>query len=213
MSGFRHFLGRIKLQLQRRKSVVGWNMTPDEAVSFIRQRGKTVLTFFGYSGMGYEDEHAMLQIARQVLKQYRPEKTLVLIGATEIGVGAVYRVAKAMDFETAGIVTSLALEQGGVSSSVDHICFIEDTQWGGKLPNSDELSPTSQAMVRCSDILVGIGGNEISRDEMMAGKQQGKPIQFFPAEVSHERSIRRAKYLKLPVPETFHGAAHEVFGK
>ena len=69
MSGIQRLLGRIKLQLQGNNHIVGWNMTPDEAVSFIRQRGKTVLTFFGYSGMGYEDEHALLQTARHVLQK------------------------------------------------------------------------------------------------------------------------------------------------
>ncbi|HSG45513.1 MAG TPA: hypothetical protein VLA72_20390 [Anaerolineales bacterium] len=188
-------------------------MTPDEAVSFIRQRGKTVLTFFGYSGMGYEDEHAMLQTARQVLNQYLPEKTLVLIGATEVGIGTVYRVAKALGFETTGIVTTLALEFGGISPSVDHVCFIEDTQWGGVLPNSNELSPTSRAMVDSSDILVCIGGNEISRDELLEGKKLGKPIQYFSADMNHERMNRRAERIGEPPPQSFSGSCDEEFGK
>ncbi|HEY5730484.1 MAG TPA: hypothetical protein VIS72_10565, partial [Anaerolineales bacterium] len=92
-------------------------------------------------------------------------------------------------------------------------CFIKDTQYGGKLPNSNELSPTSKAMVECSDILVGIGGGDISQDEMLAAKEMGKPIEYFPAEINHERAIRRAKRLGLPVPESFLGSIHDVFGK
>jgi hypothetical protein len=191
MSMFRQFIGKLKLQLQGSNHIVGWNMTPDEAVSFIRQRGKTVLTFFGYSGMGYEDEHAMLQTARQILNQYLPEKTLVLIGATEDGIGVVYPVAKAMRFETAGIVTNMALEHGGISTAVDHVCFIEDAQWGGLLPNSNELSSTSKAMVNSSDILVAIGGNEISRDELREVKKLGKPVHFFSADRKNWRVSAR----------------------
>ena len=213
MGWLRQLLGRVGLQLRGKNHIVGWNMTPEEAVSFIRQRGKTVLTFYGYSGMGYEDEHAMLQTARHILKQYLPEKTLVLIGATESGIGVVYRVAKALGFETAGIVTSLALEYGGFSAAVDHICFIKDTQWGGLLPNSSELSPTSRAMVDSSDILVAIGGNDISRDELLEGKKLGKPVQYFPADMNHERMNRRAERIGEPPPESFSGSCQEEFGE
>jgi predicted Rossmann-fold nucleotide-binding protein len=214
MSKFRQLIGHVMLQLRLGKRVVGWSMTPDETISYFKGRGKMILTFYGYSGMGYEDEHGMLQTARQVLNQYHPEKTIVMIGATSVGVGAVYRVAKANGFETAGIVTSEALEYpNGISNAVDHICFINDTQYGGKLSNSDELSPTSKAMVACSDILVAIGGGDISRDELLEGKKQGKPIQFFPADMNHEHMIRYAKRLGQPEPESFMGSVHEVFGK
>jgi len=214
MSGFRQLIGRVMLQLRGKKRIVGWGMTPDEAISFIKGRGKLILTFYGYSGMGYEDDHGMLQTARQVLNQYLPEKTLVMIGATHVGLGAIYRVAKAMGFETAGIVSTEALEYPGeLSNAVDHICFIKDSQYGGKLPDSEELSPTSKAMVGCSDIMIAIGGNEISRDELLEGKKQGKPIQYFPADMNHERMIRRARGLGQPEPESFLGAVHEAFGK
>ena len=189
-------------------------MRSEEAVSLIKSRGKTVLTFFGYSGMGYEDEQGMLDVAHKVLSGYAPEKTLVNIGVTEVGIGAIYSLAKSMGFETAGIVTTLALEfPEDISRFADHICFIKDDQWGGYLPNSEELSPTSRAMVDSSDILVAIGGNEVSRDELLEGRKQGKPIHFHPADGNHEMEIRRAKRRGLPEPTSFLGAVHEVFGK
>jgi hypothetical protein len=172
-----------------------------------------VLTFYGYSGMGYQDEEGMLKTAQQVLSQYRPEKTLFVSGATEVGIGAVYPLAKSMGFETAGIVTmEEAADPEDISVFVDHVCFIRDTQHGGRLPNSNELSPTSRAMVECSDILVAIGGNDISLEELIEGRKQGKPIQYFPAELNHERAVRQAKRKGLPVPESFSGAVHEEFG-
>jgi len=214
MSGFRQLIGQVALEFRGKSRVVGWSMTPDQAISFIKGRGKMMLTFYGYSGMGYEDEHGMLQIAKRVLNQYLPEKTLFVSGATKVGIGAVYRVAKAMGFETAGIVTTEALgSPGDISDAVNHICFIKDTQYGGMLPNSDELSPTSKAMVACSDILIAIGGGDISRDELLEGKKQGKPIEYFPAEINHEAMSRRAKRLGQPEPESFMGSVHEVFGK
>jgi hypothetical protein len=214
MNTLRQFLGRLKLQWRGKNHIVGWSMRPEEAVSFIRSRAKMVLTIYGYSGMGYEDEGGMLKTAREVLSQYRTEKTLVVSGATEVGIGAIYPLAKTMGFETAGIVTMEESEDPeNISVFVDHVCFIKDSQHGGKLPNSNELSPTSRAMVDCSDVLVAIGGNDISRDELIEGKKQGKPIQYFPADLNHERAIRRAKNNGLPMPESFSGAVHDEFGK
>ena len=212
MSMFRRSVGRIKLWFQRKHHIVGWHMTPQEAVAFIRTRRKVVLTFFGYSGMGYEDKEGMLKMARDVLSQYRPEKTLVVSGATEVGIGAVYQLAKSMRFETAGIVTSRAADKPqDFSAFVDHICFIKDTQYGGKQPDSNELSPTSRAMVDCSDILVAIGGNDISREELVEGKKQGKPIQYFPADMNHENALRQAIKKGLPTPDSFRGTVHDTF--
>ena len=209
----RQLFGRVLIQLCWENKVIGWGMTPGEATEFIKGMGNTVVTFFGYSSV-YEDEEAMLQIVRKVLTAYSPETTLINIGATRNGIGAAYSVAKSMGFATTGIASTLAMEYfTDISKDVDYICFITDDQWGGKLPNSEILSPTSQAMVECSDILIGLGGGEICRDEMVFGRDQGKALHFYPAEVKHEWLIRRAQKLGLPPPKSFWGAAHEVFGK
>jgi len=204
--------GRMRLEERAKNKVIGWEMTPDEAVAFFKSQGKTVLSFFGYSGNQYEDTGGMLNIADRVLFQHSPEHTLVNIGATETGVGAIYRMAKSKGFITTGIVSEMALKYpDDISEAVDFICFIKDEQWGGKMPDSNELSPTSRAMVLCSDILIGIGGGEVSRDEMMLGREMGKSVRFYPAEANHEVTIRRATKLGQPKPESFWGAAHDVF--
>jgi len=211
MSAFHRLLGRIKLQMQGKHHVAGWSMLPEEAVAFIRSRGKQVLTFLGYSGSGYEDEMGMLKIARGVLVGFEPGRTLVNMGVTSVGVGAIYSLAKSMKFETSGVVTTVALEYPeDVSNSVDHICFIKDKQWGGYLPGSGELSPTSRAMVDCSDILVAIGGNEVTRDELMEGRKLGTLIRYFPAEMNHEAALRRARHRGLPPPESFFGSMKDL---
>jgi len=213
MSTIRQQLGRIRLRLKLKNCVIGWSMTPEETVAFFQQQGKTVLTLYGYS-VHYNDKEAMLQKVREVLSLYRPDKTIVNIGATTGGMGEAYPLIKSMGFVTTGIVSTAALANPQyISDVVDHICFIEDKQWGGKLPDSNELSPTSKAMVACSDILVAIGGNDIVRDELMAGRAQGKPIQYFPAEMDHDDAMRRAKYLGITIPRSFLGSAYEVFGK
>jgi hypothetical protein len=203
---------RIRLESSGKNKVIGWGMTLDEIVSFFKGQRKKVVTFLGYS-VDYENEKTMLKIVEVVLAKYSPETSLINIGATYGGVGAAYPIAKSMGFITTGIVSNLAIQYlDDISTSVDHICFVMDTQWGGKLPNSNNLSPASQAMVVCSDIFIGVGGGEISRDEMIAGREQGKPVHFYPAEINHEYMIHRAQKMNLPPPDSFFGAAHEVFG-
>jgi len=214
MSTLRQLIGRFKLQLRGKNHVVGWHMTAEEVIAFFLRQRKTVLTFYGYSGMGYEDEKAMLAIVQKVLSGFSPETTLVNSGATSVGIGAIYPLAKSMGFTTTGIVTNLALEYpGGISDAVDHICFVKDNQWGGNLPHSDILSPTSKAMVECSDILVGIGGGGITEAEMLAGKAQGKPVYYFPADMNHARAISHAKKMGLPPPESFRSSNPDLFKK
>src|SRR5215211_143170 len=192
--------------------IVGTAMTPAGTLAFFKTLGKKVVTFFGYS-VDYEHEAVMLALARDVLSKYSPQTHVINIGATAGGIGAVYPLAKALGFKTTGIVSSVAAKHMEyISKDVDHICFIADTQWGGKLPDSNELSPTSKAMVSCSDILVAIGGGEVSCDELLAGRKQGKPIFFYPAEISHAYLIQRARKQGMPDPTFFWGAAHELFG-
>lgn len=196
-----------------KKKVVGWNMTPAEVRIFFISLGKKVVTFFGYS-VDYENKNAMLKTAKDALSLYSPTNVVINIGATAGGIGAVYPLARELGFTTTGIVSSVAMQDlKYISNAIDHICFVEDAQWGGKLPNSNELSPTSQAMISCSDVLIAIGGGEVTRDELMAGKGQGKAVHFYPAEISHEYLIQQARKKHQPAPKSFWGAAHEVFGK
>jgi hypothetical protein len=205
--------GRVKIQLCNRIKVVGWEMSPREAQSFFKDLEKTIVTYFGYSSV-YENEAEMLEVLKRTLAENSPERAVINFGVTQGGLGVLYPIAKSMGFTTTGIVSTLALEHpDSISRDVDYVCFIKDTQWGGKLPNSDELSPTSLAMVTCSDILIGIGGGEVCRDELLYGRELSKPIQFYPAEMHHEWWTQRMKKMGLPPPDSFWGAAHEVFGK
>ena len=201
-----------KCKKMDKNKVIGFGMTPAETQVFFKSLKKQVVTFFGYS-VDYENEGAMLAIAKDMMSGYSPETALINIGATVGGIGAVYPLAKRMGFKTTGIVSSLATEHlESISNVVDHVCFVSDTQWGGRLPDSNELSPTSQAMVSCSDVLIAIGGGEVTRDELIVGREWGKPVYFHPAEISHEYLMKRARKTNLPAPMSFWGAAHEVFG-
>ena len=190
------------------RRVVGWNMKPEEAFLFFKGLRKRVVSLFGYS-TAYEDAQAMLSIVQAELAKFSPETHLVNIGATMGGIGAAYPLAKSMGFVTTGIVSSVATQYADeISADVEHICFITDQTWGGKLPSSNALTPTSQAMVACSDIFIGVGGGAITCDEMLAGRALGKPVTFHPAEMNHEIAVARAQKNNKPAPTDFRGAAH-----
>lgn len=180
---------------------------PSDLVRFFGDTGRRVLTFLGYSNAGYEDPEAMLERARQVLAICDPERTLVNAGATEAGIGAVYPLAKERGFLTTGIVSSRAKEEGvPLSPSVDRVFFVPDERWGGLIPGTDRLSPTSAAMVDVSDELVAIGGGGIARDEMLAAARAGKEVRFYPADLSHRHAIDSARQAGRPPPTDFSGA-------
>jgi hypothetical protein len=61
--------------------------------------------------------------------------------------------------------------------------------------------------VRNSDALVGIGGGEIARDELLAARRAGKPVTFIPADMNHKLAREKARLKGLPEPKEFGGAA------
>lgn len=117
---------------------------PAAVKAYVLGTGKSVLTFGGYSASGYEDPQAMLVRAERELAARRPADTLVNIGATAVGIGAVYDVAKRLGFTTMGIVSSLAREEKvELSRCVDLVFYVPDSSWGGRLPQGDRLGPSS----------------------------------------------------------------------
>ncbi|MFM9071825.1 MAG: hypothetical protein ACKOOC_00180, partial [Cyanobium sp.] len=105
--------------------------TPTSIQQMLPRQGKEVLTFMGYSGVGYESPQAMKRQALDVLVGKDPRQTVINIGATAEGIGAVYELAKQRGFTTIGIVSSLAREQkASVSSCVDIVYFVKDSSWG-----------------------------------------------------------------------------------
>ncbi len=171
-------------------------------------RGKAVLTFLGYSGSGYEDEAMMIAQAALVLNEVDPRTTLVNIGGTPDGIGAVYALAQRLGFETTGIVSTQARAGGVVMSAfVDTVFEVQDDAWGGFVKGTTRLSPTSQVIVDTSDRLVAIGGGDVARDELLVALQRGKPTLFIPADMNHAAARAKAARAGLPAPTDFSGSA------
>lgn len=188
------------------------NATRGEIRDFFQGTKKALLTFVGYSGAGYEDQLSMLKQAEHILSEFDPGKTIVNIGATPEGIGGVYEIAKRRGFVTTGIVSAQA-KQYNVQPSpyVDHVFYVQDATWGGFLKGTERLSPTSDAMVENSDIVVGIGGGEVARDELIVARRLGKKVRFIPADMNHQKARESARKKGLPEPTDFRGAAHAVF--
>jgi hypothetical protein len=186
--------------------------TPEEVRAFFIGKRMRVLTFLGYSGAEYEDKPLMIEQATQILGEFDPLSTIVNIGATAAGIGAVYEVAKRKGFTTSGIVSTQAKESNVVlSPCVDIVFFVRDATWGGLLSGTQVLSPTSTAMVENSDVVVAIGGAEIARDELVAAKRAGKRVEFFAADMDHQIAREKALIRGEPTPTDFRGAAATVF--
>jgi hypothetical protein len=138
--------------------------TQAEIRTFFQDTGKAVLTFVGYSGAGYEDEATMLAGAEGVLREFDSGRTIVNIGGTPDGIGAIYELAKRKGFVTTGIVSVQAMRSNvALSPHVDYVFYVEDATWGGYVAGTNRLSPTSEAMVENSRIVVGIGGGDVAR--------------------------------------------------
>jgi len=182
---------------------------PATIQAWVHGQQRQVLSFAGYSGAGYADEAAMLALAARVLDAHDPAHVLVNIGATAEGIGAVYLLARQRGFATLGIVSTLARDENvALSPCVDRVFFVPDSSWGGLDAATGVLSPTSQAMVAASTWMVGIGGGDVARDELLAAQALGKPVQFYPADMHHASALDKARRQGKPAPTDFRGAAH-----
>ncbi|SEB22708.1 toll/interleukin-1 receptor domain-containing protein [Variovorax sp. YR216] len=182
------------------------------AINGIRSQGcARVLTFTGFSGTGYEDETEVRNLILEELESFDPADTLVCAGATREGIGMVYPIALQKGFRTAGIVSSRARSEGAkFSTECEVVIVVEDTTWGGKQGNG-RLSPTSQAMVGACDVMIGIGGGAIARDELDEARKKGKSVRFHKADMNHKLAAEKAAKAGEEPPRDFAGEAQSLF--
>lgn len=182
------------------------------AVDGIRSQGRArVVTFIGFSGTGYQDETEVRDTILKELKNFDPSNTLVCAGATAEGIGVVYTIALQNGFRTAGIVSSQARSQGARFATECEIVFVvDDATWGGRQDNG-RLSPTSQAMVAACDVMIGIGGGAIARDELEEARNKSKVWSFHKADMNHALAAEKAANAGKDPPTDFGGEAQSLF--
>lgn len=185
-----------------KKSII--ESTAEQAISALKGRGKQVVTFIGFSGAGYQDQYALMKVLRNELSTLDPKKSIINIGGTPDGIGALYEIAKQLGFETAGIVSTQAKAEW-ISPYCDRTYMIKDTMWGGFVNNTRVLSPTSRAMIGASDSVVAVGGGAVGRDEFITAKERGLPVKFVAAEMDRQKAIAKAAKAGKPAPTEFRG--------
>src|ERR1700756_5008914 len=83
----------------------------DDALREIRGLGRRIVTFFGFSSAGYNDEAAISSLLSAMLDELDPAADIVCSGATSMGIGIVYQLAMPRRFRTLGIVSSAAQKE------------------------------------------------------------------------------------------------------
>ena len=123
--------------------------TVESIRAYFQKQDRTVVTFMGYSGADYQDKTGMLARASAVLDGLDPRKTIVNIGATIDGIGAVYALARQKGFETAGIVSSQArVSNAMLAPCAGTVFFVEDASWGGVLSGRQHCRPPPRRLSR-----------------------------------------------------------------
>ncbi|MAP25154.1 MAG: hypothetical protein CMM87_06460 [Rickettsiales bacterium] len=173
---------------------------------------REVITFIGYSGRGYEREDKMLKMAEKFLKTKDPKGTVVNIGVTPEGIGAIYPLAKEMGFETFGIVSTQASEYLDGVSNVDNPYLVEDKAWGGYIDASKkELTPTSKAMVDVSNMMIAYGAGDVGLAELEQGIANGVKVKAYLFDENHQKSTAKALKSGKPAPKIFYLPAFKKF--
>lgn len=168
------------------------NLTGLEAVGAVRAHigNRTLWSFVGYwSNISSDSATREEKFVRKVLADASPERVVVSADGVQGGLDAVYNVARELNFSTIGIIASSRVESfnGTPPYVADEIFVVNDEQWGGFENTSAtmhhdisyEISPTSDAIVSLSSLVVGLGGPEGATQEMRAAIDRSTPVRAF----------------------------------
>ena len=74
-----------------------------------------------------------------------------------------------------------------------------------------ELTWMDNLIEQNSDMIVAIGGGEISRDEVTFAGHHALEVLYFPAEMNREKALAKARQKGLAEPVEFLGPVHQLF--
>lgn len=187
-------------------------LSPEEIKAKYAALGKRVHSLFGYSKLDYQNKEKVREQLLRELGSLDPKTTLINIGVTPEGMGFAYELAKSMGFETAGLVSTKFLERNGrYSDFVDHIFVVKDQYWGGYIPGTKTMTPTTKLFVEISDSMSAFGGGEITRDTLFEMSKTGRHAKYTPAEMNHEIARRSAREAGEPEPTDFSSPVEAIF--
>lgn len=138
-----------------------------------------IIVVGGYSGRGYGDPEAVRQEVRRLLESLVSEhgsNLLVVSGATAVGIGLVYEVAKDLEISTLGVVSELATSEE-LSGFCDYVLFIEDPEGSWQVKSDDGDSYLVEAAREGQ--MVYFGGGEVAAMEIEEAKEKGIAVSVF----------------------------------
>jgi hypothetical protein len=93
------------------------------------------------------------------------------------------------------------------------VFYVKENRWGGKVPGTNHLSPTSAAIVEISTSFIAVGRGDVARDEMLPARQAEKPVIFIPADMNHKIARKKAQKKGQAEPTGFRGSVPYALGK
>jgi hypothetical protein len=169
-------------------------MKADEIIELVKGLNKKVYTIFGYSALGYEDIEGLEKAVRTDLEVLGRDEYIINIGATEEGIGQMYKVAKEMGFKTIGVVSTQALSYSGrFSDYVDSIYIVNDDFWGGLVPGTTKLTETTKTYLGVSDIIAAYGGGQNTAITLKFAQELGISTTFKDFDMNHALAEKVSK--------------------
>lgn len=138
-----------------------------------------IIVVGGYSGRGYSDPDAVRQEVRRLLESLVSEhgsNLLVVSGATAVGIGLVYEVAKDLEISTLGVVSELAISEE-LSGFCDYVLFIKDPEGSWRVRSDDGDSYLVEAAREGQ--MAYFGGGEVAAMEIAEAKEKGIKVSVF----------------------------------
>ncbi|CAM3485614.1 MULTISPECIES: hypothetical protein [Yersinia] len=157
-------------------------------------KGKQVLVFSGFSGMGYDDVEAFQTSLESTLKEaslnHGKHNVVVVAGATSVGIGAVYSLAKKLEIKTLGIVSEQAKGGGEIASSCDDVIYVPEKKGSWQvlydidkakgLTGSYMTYVASKASPASGGEFFAFGGGDVTVSELKEAKKLGITTRVYP---------------------------------
>ena len=168
----------------------------EQVASELRSVDRQIVTFGGFGELGYEDEEEMLRLCAAELAWLNPRTTVINTGTLitegfQVGIAAVYQLAKSLGFTTVGVHPSIALchsKAHSLAPGVDHAFFVSDTTWGG-LRNDGHASNTLKVLLEVTDRFIAVGGGLHTAQELRTFLTTDKAVHFYPAQMHRQTAV------------------------
>ncbi|WP_157658475.1 hypothetical protein [Burkholderia ubonensis] len=182
--------------------------------------GKSALVFSGFSGLGYKDPKNLEVMLRRALEsaieKYGPH-IVVVAGATDCGIGVVYRIAQEYGLSTLGIVSEMAKNSGElISPYCKHVVYVPDPDGSWKVEGKSGLSYMVGVVKNNDGEFHAYGGGDVTKNELEQARNLGIKTEILtefdpdPAKAA-ARLIKNPSQDLTPVRTAYQEALKEPF--